>query len=83
MLTKQDAINYFIETVDWNKVAKRWAIPNIVNLFEKEEFKQYWRQHPELRPGQVLVNLGLITDGQYQWEDGYLLLLAKCRKGIK
>jgi len=80
-VNKQDAINIFIETVYWPNVIKRWNLPeNTPDYFASEEFITYWRQNPEIRPGQVLVNLGLIPDGDQQWDDTYLSLLTSCRK---
>ena len=80
-MNKQDAINVFIETISWELVISRWGLnKKTPNYFETKEFKSYWRQNPQQRPGQVLINLGLITDSNIRWEDTYLSLLSTCRK---
>jgi len=80
-VNKQDAINVFVETVDWDLVICRWHLKkNTPNYFNTKEFQTYWRQNPQIRPGQALINLGLIKDSSVRWEDTYLSLLSSCRK---
>jgi len=81
MSTKKENINYFVDKIDWSKVLLRWEIIKILpNRFETEEFKTYWRQNFKQRPGQVLINLGLISDGLLQWNDTTETLLETCYK---
>jgi len=78
---KKSNIDYFVNTVDWSKVLERWGIiKTLPNRFETDEFKQYWRQNFNQRPGQALINLGLIPDGVSQWEDTAQTLLETCYK---
>jgi len=80
-MNKKEKIDYFVENIDWDKIISRWRLSkNLPNRFEKEEFKTYWRQNFYLRPGQALINLGLIPDGNVQWEDTYNSLLNTCHK---
>ena len=81
-MTVHDAISVFIRTVDWEKLKERWELPKDTRnpLFDKD-FHDYWSKYPQLRPGQVLINLGKIPDQGNIWDDEYLTLLATCRKG--
>jgi len=78
---KQEYINEFIEKIDWSKVVDRWNLAKTLpNRFEYSGFQSYWRQNFRQRPGQALINIGLIPDGIQSWDDTPQILLETCHK---
>ncbi len=81
MARRRKEVEDFVNSVHWGKIKNRWGLhPYTPNLLETEEFKKYWRQNPELRPGQALINLGLIKDDDLRWGDTTYSLLNSCHK---
>lgn len=68
-----ERIDNFLEKVDWNSLYESWGL-----IFDNKKyyyledfiklFKEYWKENPDQRIGQVLINLGIIPDGDY-WND--------------
>jgi hypothetical protein len=71
-----ERIDNFLKLVDWKKLARRWLFAPIV-LFDKCGYADivdidvvpYWKNNPDQRIGQVLINLGLISDTIQIWSD--------------
>jgi hypothetical protein len=71
-----ERIDNFIKLVDWKKLAERWLFSPVL-LFGKTPYADiididvipYWKSNPDQRIGQVLINLGLVTDELKVWLD--------------
>lgn len=83
-----ERIGIFLRLVDWDKLEDRWTItvdnekykPSnepLKQVYEdnKEAIVDYWEMFPDQRIGQVLINLGLILDGFFIWNDEEYLIL--------
>lgn len=68
-----ERIDNFLVKVDWNTLMDRWGI-------DKEFIKricyatnptivEYWKENPDQRIGQVLINLNLLPDKLNIWTD--------------
>lgn len=63
----------FIEKVNWNNLEQRWDIdipmPLRCKLYKGGSIYKYWLTYPDLRFGQMLINLGIIPDKLRIWND--------------
>lgn len=63
-----ERIDNFLELVNWSKLAEQWEISYalIKNIEYIEDiysqFYCYWKENPDQRIGQVLINLNLVPD---------------------
>jgi hypothetical protein len=70
-----ERIDNFLSKVDWNKFKDTWKIE--FSYFEDllnspltyAKFREYWKENPDQRIGQVLINLNLIPDNMRIWLD--------------
>lgn len=68
----KDRIPIIIKKIKWNKFFKELGIfnnkgqyPNVNHY--SEQIEGYWKQHPDLRLTQVLVNLGIVPNKPGFW----------------
>ena len=63
-MNHKERIPIFIKLVNWSKLLQRWGNPitenELHNLYDLNKIIKYWKQYPELRIGQMLINLGVI-----------------------
>lgn len=70
-----ERIDNFLSKVDWNKLKDRWGIEwsyiddILTQPITYAKFREYWKENPDQRIGQVLINLGLIPDNFKIWID--------------
>lgn len=71
-----ERINNFLDKVDWKLLWERWGISELlkkskvyINSLNKEIIVNYWKENPDQRIGQLMVNLGLIPDSVKIWND--------------
>lgn len=76
-----ERIDNFLEKVNWaNLIEERWNLPaptsgedsivnNILGYSNYTAFENYWKENPDQRVGQVLINLGLVPDNLRIWSD--------------
>ena len=69
-----ERIDDFLSKVDWDKLYyERWKInPDDLPRVHKSELDNmvhYWKKNYDQRVGQVLINLGLIPDSLFAWND--------------
>jgi hypothetical protein len=67
-----ERIDNFLSKVDWGKLYDRWNLPNSFCTdmdFINPKFVEYWKENPDQRIGQVLINLNLIPDKFDIWTD--------------
>lgn len=71
-----ERIDNFLSKVDWGLLLrKRWKLniniddPLMVSLYKNTWDILYWKENPDQRIGQVLINLGLIPDSVQAWND--------------
>lgn len=75
-----ERIDNFLAKVDWFKLVHRWDIDDFdyVLLNHFNEIVEYWKENPDQRFGQVLINLGLIEDKLNIWiDEEYDILIAQ------
>lgn len=74
-----ERIDNFLDKVDWRWLLQtRWNItPNFdfLKLGHMAELTKYWRMCPDQRIGQVLINLGLITEPYEDKNDSHSCLI--------
>ena len=73
-----ERIEHFLENVDWSKLQTRWGLdPDGLNL-DTKIVEDYWKENPDQRFGQVLINLGFIEDKLNIWiDEEYDILIAQ------
>jgi hypothetical protein len=73
-----ERIDNFLNKVDWRDLLfRRWQIPyednelleKCIAYFDSPPVPDYWKENPDQRIGQVLINLGLIPDNLKIWMD--------------
>jgi len=67
-----ERIDNFIQKVDWKFLIERWfGEQGDRGLFIDINYKiiNYWKENPDQRIGQVLINLGLLPDNFNVWND--------------
>lgn len=68
-----ERIDNFLSKVDWHKMCYRWKYQALPILFigesDKDRFIKYWKENPDQRIGQLLINLRLIPDNFDIWND--------------
>ena len=76
-----ERIEHFLENVDWSKLQTRWGLdPDGLNL-DTKIVEDYWKENPDQRFGQVLINLGFIEDKLNIWiDEEYDILIAQSLK---
>lgn len=72
----KERIPIFLTLISWTNLCDRWGcfanIPNGVELEEivcSETVLNYWKENPDQRIGQVLINLELLPDNFEIWKD--------------
>jgi hypothetical protein len=71
-----ERIDNFLKRVNWEKLSTRWSI-DLSGIDKSQEYGTstynnlllYWKENPDQRIGQVLINLGLIPDNLKIWMD--------------
>jgi len=72
----KERIPIFLSKVNWKTLAERWNID--VKLFNKilnmkgtlrPKIIYYWKEDPDLRFGQMLINIGCISNSLRIWND--------------
>lgn len=71
-----ERIDNFLEKVDWSELLKKFVKikdPKIyIKLGMLPKITKYWKENPDQRIGQVLINLGIIPNGDAwdyeEWE---------------
>lgn len=66
-----ERIDNFLKLVDWLKVSERWSITplDLYKALDVNNYLEYWKENPDQRIGQVLINLELIPDSFKIWND--------------
>lgn len=69
-----ERIDNFLSKVDWNWLTLiRWKLryPNCGKPItpQLDNIVSYWKQNPDQRIGQVLINLGILPDSLLIWND--------------
>ena len=68
-----ERIDNFLGKVNWKYLLEdRWKITPIFNFIKLDHITDigiYWRNNPDQRIGQVLINLGMIPDSMKVWLD--------------
>lgn len=69
-----ERIDNFINKVDIEFLAKRWKLEHgllldLLGWDNSSKFIDYWKENPDQRIGQVLINLNLIPDDLFIWND--------------
>ena len=66
-----ERIDNFLKLINLDKLAKRWWIlPDLLKLnIYNEKVTKYWKENPDQRIGQVLINLQLIPNNFSIWND--------------
>lgn len=68
-----ERIDNFLSKVSWPDLAIKWNVSDIIyEDFFDEKFDnaiKYWKENPDQRIGQVLINLNLIPDNMRIWLD--------------
>lgn len=59
----------FMIKVDHKQLAKRWKLDFIPLSTKFGKILRYWNANPDQRIGQVLINLGLLSDSLLIWND--------------
>jgi hypothetical protein len=65
-------ISVFLEKIDFDFLENRWDIDISQNLRGKileKGIREFWENNPDLRFGQMLINLNLIPDKFNIWND--------------
>ena len=60
-----ERIDNFLEKVNWSELQKKWKVP--VLEIDTEFIRKSWKDNPDQRIGQLLINLGLIDDSMEAW----------------
>jgi len=61
----KERIDDFLAKVNWSELQKKWKIP--VLEIDTEFIRKSWKENPDQRIGQLLINLGLIEDSLEKW----------------
>jgi hypothetical protein len=70
-----ERIDNFLNKVDWSILKDKWSIEwtYFDDILSQPltycKFRKYWKENPDQRIGQVLINLGLIPDLFQAWND--------------
>lgn len=68
-----ERIDNFLAKVDWNYLMDRWKVnKDLVKSIcyaSNPTVPEYWKENPDQRIGQVLINLNLIPDDLFIWND--------------
>jgi hypothetical protein len=69
-----ERIDNFLNKVDIPLLSLRWNINDgllldILGWDNSDIFKPYWKENPDQRIGQVLINLELVPDNMFIWND--------------
>jgi len=63
-----ERIDNFIRLVDLSKLSERWQLEQPLKIISRKAFT-YWKENPDQRIGQVLINLNIIPDQLMAWND--------------
>ena len=65
-MRNEKRIDIFLGLLDWDRFYKQFEIPPLTdNQFAN--FVETWREHFDMRCGQLLINLGYAPDSQLLW----------------
>jgi len=69
-----ERIDNFLDKVNTIQLSKRWRLDindhlNLLTSITDEKVVNYWKENPDMRIGQILVNLGLVKDTMQIWLD--------------
>lgn len=73
-----ERIDNFLEKVNWNDLLKKWGLEDAktyIKLGTIGKITEYWKENPDQRIGQVLINLGIIPDGEAWGYEEYQILM--------
>lgn len=68
-----ERIDNFLNLVDWSKLGEQWSISysDLQDLLQQPNtlmlIGSYWKENPDQRIGQVLINLNLVPDKMDIW----------------
>jgi hypothetical protein len=72
----KERIPVFLSLVDWETLSERWGVDvdmfNVILTNEgklRETIVNFWLKHPDLRFGQLLINMDLMPDRIKIWMD--------------
>ena len=70
-----ERIDNFIRKIDLNKLSSDWKLEYPIKFINRR-IRTYWKQNPDQRFGQMLINLGLAPDSMEIWcsEDHDILI---------
>ena len=63
-----ERIDNFLRSVDFSKLSGRWGLELPITGINRRT-RTYWKQNPDQRFGQVLINLGIVSDNLLIWLD--------------
>ena len=63
-----ERIDNFLRSVDFSKLSGRWGLELLITGINRRT-RTYWKQNPDQRFGQVLINLGIVSDTLLIWLD--------------
>ena len=75
----KERIPIFLEKVNWDTLQERWNTDisqDLRGYLLTLELKNYWTNNPDLRFGQMLINLELMPDKLRIWNDEESEILA-------
>ena len=76
----KERIPNFIEKVNWDNLEQRWdtdiPMPLRAKLCKNDSIYKYWLKYPDLRFGQLLINLEFMPDKMRIWNDEESEILA-------
>lgn len=69
----KERIKIFFRLIDWKFLSNRWEIENLSSKMLNNKpyinISEQWLKYPDMRFGQLLINLGLIEDNLKIWLD--------------
>lgn len=71
-MRRPERIPIFLKLVDFDKLQERWDVDisqSFRGIILKKETKEYWINNPDLRFGQMLINLEYMPDKLNIWND--------------
>lgn len=68
-----ERIDNFLNKVVWSKLGIQWNIPNlaafVITTYGYPKIVEYWKENPDQRIGQVLINMNILEGDLQIWCD--------------